>query len=474
MTSYLHVLNTYAWRWRFWIFGGLYLFFAWASAEGLHGSRSAQSLGMNALQKLGVLYFTTIAATIVLAFFALHVRRQFGSPQAHVVPRFFGPHFTVFVATSSFVWLVIPWLMTQRSLLPVLPSISCHACAAILLGMVVVWPGAMVLLVPMFFAPLLLFGRLNGINHESQVRFAEHFVGGELQWLYFVLLALAALAYAAAGWRLQRLSDLSASTSDDFSLEVKPDAYTNRAGLTFLQTWRDRATESRLLATDKGRDSFRLRWIPSATSFPELAIVTLLILALMPTAWYLFGAHDAGFFVLTVGSAIMIFAPLSAWRFRLNALAPEVVMPATRRQAIRRVVLAMGLDFVLWGIAASLVIVCGYLFQVGQRGFSYLPVVTSHLLGLWGAIVMIFGVSLATLRFRYWVPLFLGMLPGAMVLCAYLAIVFATLIFPISYARRDDARYAATASIFFAASCTAVGLLVSGYSYRRLLEADLR
>jgi hypothetical protein len=472
MTSYLHVLNTYAWRWRFWIFGGLYVYVGWLVA---HASDHPAARGRttDALAHLQMIFISTIVAFLLMAFLALHVRRQFGTPQAHVMPGFFAPHFGMFVFTSSLAWIVAPVLIAWRCGLPVLPFISGHACAAIFLGLVVIWPGAMMLLVAAFFAPA-LFAQTSSISRASQLRFAENFVSGQLGGLYFALFALAAAAYVGAAWRLRRLSDLSAATSDDFSLEIKNDAYTNRGAFKLLENLRDLATERRLAATMHAREGVGVRRIPSAASFGELALYGLIILAIAPLAWYLFGAPEAGMFVVTVGSAIMVFGPLSTWRFRLNALAPEVLKPTTRRDAIRRVVLAMGMDFLIWGAAASLVVVCGYLLMIGQRGFAYPSSVSTHLLAMWGAIVLIYGITLATMRFRYWVPLFLGLIPGTMVSCLLLALLFVQLADPGRNMRRDDWRFAIQVSARFAVCCAAIGLVLSRYSYRRLLEADLR
>ncbi|HTM53605.1 MAG TPA: hypothetical protein VL175_06225 [Pirellulales bacterium] len=470
MSSYLHVLNTYFGRWRFWIFGGFYVLMAWLTS----GINRERSPGIREWDALGFIVFSTIIASLFMAFLALHVRRQFGSPQAHVMPGFFAPHFAVFVAVSSVIWIVIPWLMAERSQWPALPFVSAHACAAILLCLIVIWPRALVLLLGMFLGPVLIFGNVGLFSRAAQIRFAQGFVEGEFGGVYFVLIALALAAYVCAAWRLRRLSDLSAATSDDFSLEIKNEAYTNRASFGILQDWRDQTTESRLAAIGPTRDSVRLRWVPSATSIPEIAILGVLIVALGLAVWYFVGESGAAVLVFTVGTAAMVFGPLSTWRFRLNALATEVMRPATRRQAFRRVVMAMALDFLIWGVAATLVVACSYLFLIGERGFFYRSAILIHLMALWGAIVLIFGVTLATLRFRYWVPLFLGLVPGIMVACLLGAVMLATLTYPVSRGRRDDVRYGTLAALNFALSCSAVGLLLSRYSYRKLLEADLQ
>lgn len=468
MSSYLHVLNTYVGRWRFWIFGGFYVLMALIIAEQDRQRRTTS------LDELGWIVFSTILASLLMAFLALHVRRQFGSAQAHVMPGFFGPHFAVFVATSSLVWIVVPWLMGARLGMPTLPFVSGHACAAILLCLFVIWPRAIVLLLGAFFGPVLLFGDVGLFSRASQTRFAEGFVTGDFGGLYFTLIAVAVVAYVVAAWRLRRLSDLSAATSDDFSLEIRNEAYTNRAGLGILQRWRDQATEFRLGAIEPAQDSILLRWIPSATSIPEIAILGVLIVALGLAVWHFTGESGAAVLVFTVGTTAMVFGPLSTWRFRLNALATEVMRPATRRQAFRCIAMAMALDFLIWGLAASLVIACSYLFLIGERGFFYRSAILIHLMALWGAIVLIFGVTLATLRYRYWVPLFLGLVPGIMAACLLGAVMLATYTYPVSRHPRDDVQYGTLAALNFALSCSAVGLVLSRYSYRKLLEADLQ
>src|SRR3954469_24275453 len=154
MNSYLHVLNTYVWRWRFWIFGGLYVWLAWGITRSIRNSTRP----LPALDRVGILIPPSlIFVAIIMAFFALHVRRQFGTPQAHLVPGFFVPHYTVFVVLTSLFWVGIPWCMAARIAEPALPLVAAHASAAIFLGLVVLWPQALSLLVGFFLVPALLF-----------------------------------------------------------------------------------------------------------------------------------------------------------------------------------------------------------------------------------------------------------------------------------------------------------------------------
>jgi hypothetical protein len=465
MNSFWHVAHTYVGRLRFWIFGGFYLFVAWrVSSLPLQVKNTHE-----AIASARAIATSVVFAMVFTALLGLHLRRQFGTPQAQVMPGFFAPHFAVAVLMTAVVWIVIPWIVAVEVSLPPPVVIGCHALAIVLLGLVVWWPRAVVLLVAAPVAMLALARPTAVATSDFPRSFLYRFLAGELHAVYFGLMALGGLAYVAIAWRLARLSDVSVATSDDFSIEPARSSYSTNPWFGQLQSWRDAAVE-RCLATTAGQEySVRARRIPGVVSWWEFVGLAAVILALMAVTWYWVGEAEAGWVVLIVGTSVMLFGPLSSWRFRLNALGTEFMRPATRQSLLRQITLAMALDFCLWAAAASLVAAGGYLMLLGQPRFNFWPMLAGHLIVLWGAAVLLFGISLATLRFRYWIPLFIAAVPVLMFVSFYLALVVAVLLHP-SRSKPDRLLYVPWLG---AAICAMFGLMLAWRTYRRWLEADL-
>ena len=171
--------------------------------------------------------------------------------------------------------------------------------------------------------------------------------------------------------------------------------------------------------------------------------------------------------MLLAGVGLMLFAPFSSWRFRLNALAMEFVLPATRGCFLRETLIAMALDFCTWTATVTAVVLCGGLAVRGQDGFDYPILLFAHVAGLWGLAVLLFGIGLATLRFRAWMPLFIAGLLGS-VFSASLVATFAA----GWYERYPSQPYVIVGT--FAAACAMIGLGLAWATYRHWLKMDLK
>ncbi len=94
MSKYGRVAQTYLYRPRFWTFAAVYLLMVYWWFSGID-----KPLWMFASANLGAL---------AGAFLALHLRRQFGTAAARVVPGFAVPHLLVGFVAGLLVWLVFP------------------------------------------------------------------------------------------------------------------------------------------------------------------------------------------------------------------------------------------------------------------------------------------------------------------------------------------------------------------------------
>ncbi len=118
--------------------------------------------------------------------------------------------------------------------------------------------------------------------------------------------------------------------------------------------------------------------------------------------------------------------------------------------------------------AATLVAACGQLFFIRQNGYDYFDVFAAQAVIMWGFAALLFGTGLATLRFRAWMPLFIGILVCSSFLALYLALAVEAL------AKRSGSKPTAYISFgVFSLSCVAIGLVLAWATYRRWLTADL-
>lgn len=459
MNKYLHVAHSYWSRPRFWIFGLLYLLVAYQAAAEVPPNPYPSNARPQII--LSVLF-----ASIVTGLLALHLRRQFATPQAHLTPDFFVPHVVVAIFASTFCWIAVPWWEASRMKVDPLIVISVHALVPVLLGAVIWWPKAIVLIPAM---PLLAMGLI--VQRRSRkTDFATQFMAGERWDAYWALIALGIAGLILAAWRLARLPDIAVATSDDFALEPPRSDLPRNQWLERLLGLRDAAIDRRLMHAVGRGALLTTRRIPSTISLAELALFSLVTVALMPMLWFFTGDVSGAWIVLILGTGLMLFAPFSSWRFRCNALAMEFTRPAARDVFLRQMIWAMALDFFVWTSAATLVAACGQLFFIGQRNFYYFGGISLQTVQMWGFAVLLFGSGLATLRFRAWMPLFIGIL-----LCSVFTAVFATAVI-VGILRYNgfsmrSSDYVATAT--FPLTCAAIGLALARATYRHWQTMDL-
>lgn len=451
MNKYLHVAHSYLRRPRFWIFGLSYLLIV------------AQTNPNNPQLQI---CSTVLFASIVMGLLALHLRRQFATPQAHLMPDFFVPHVTVAILASTAVWIAVPWWEASRMKVDPLIVISVNALTPVLLAAVVWWPKAIVLIpaVPMLAMRLVMQRR------PDQIGFVKQFMAGERWEAYWALIALGVAGLILTAWRLARLPDIAVATSDDFALEPPRSDLPANQWLERLMAWRDAAIDRRLMiATGRGA-LLATRRIPSTISLAELALLSVAIVVLMPLAWYVLGDAGGAWTVLILGTGLMLFAPFSSWRFRCNALAMEFMRPAARDVFLRQMIWAMALDFCLWTSAATLVSACGQLLFSRLSGFNYFVGFAIQTVAMWGFAVLLFGIGLATLRFRAWLPVFIGILLCSVITSAFATVLVARILRNNTFSMASS-EYVAVAA--FSLSCAAIGLALARATYRHWLTMDL-
>src|SRR6185436_3839943 len=167
-----HVAHAYWSRPRFWIFGLLYLLIV-----------SSQADPMNARPQI---VLSVLFGSIVSGLLALHLRRQFATPQAHLTPEFFVPHVVVAMLAMSLIWIWVPWWEATRMKLNPLVVISVHGLTPALLAAIVWWPKAIVLIpaVPLVAVSLVASRR------PRELGFARQFLAGERWGVCWALIAL--------------------------------------------------------------------------------------------------------------------------------------------------------------------------------------------------------------------------------------------------------------------------------------------
>jgi hypothetical protein len=449
MNKYLHVVHSYMRRPRFWIFGLCYL-----AIVGLFSLDPPEAR----------ICFSVLFACIVTGLGALHLRRQFATPQAHLMPDFFLPHFLVAVAASSLVWIVVPWWEAVQIHISPLAVISIHAMAPLVMAVVVLFPKA---IVSTPLAPILVAWML---RTRKDFPFAASFLAGNEPLVSWGLIGLAVVGYGLAAWRLSRLSDVTVATSDDFSAEApRSDLQSNR-WMERLLGLRDAAIDRRLMRAAGRGALLATRRIPGTISLAELALFSVAILVLMPLAWFAIRDAAGAWLVMTVGTGLMLFAPFSTWRFRCNALAMEFMRPAARGSFLRQILAAMALDFCLWTGVATAVVAVGYLFLISEPGFSFPHAFWAHAAIMCALSVLLFGIGVSTLRFRAWMPLFIGLLVLSVVAAGYTVYLVAELNLRW-YGNRNLSGYDVVGT--FTAVCVTIGLILTWGTHRHWRTMDL-
>ncbi len=120
----LQVARTYWHRPRFWCFGLPYLLVALVWAPRTRGV------------DISVAVLTSVlTAAMIGSFVALHLRRQFGSPAAKVIPGFATAHLLVGMAAGLLIWAGVPAVQAALVGVPWWGPVGAHAIAGIYLSL---------------------------------------------------------------------------------------------------------------------------------------------------------------------------------------------------------------------------------------------------------------------------------------------------------------------------------------------------
>jgi hypothetical protein len=396
----LHAAGTFLGRWRFWILGAVYLLVAWVMAY------DAAQPGLPHDWFL-VLFWSLMMAGLVASMAGLHLRRLLSGPQSWIVPGYAGPHLVVGAVASLAIWVAVPllqsWLCGSSPTL----GIAWHAPAGVLLALVLVWPRACLLLVAAPIAVSMLANRYPALALFFTELFKGQRPAGEAA---MILVALAAYPLAATGLLLTR--DRTAPYSDDLAVERSHEPR-NRL-VERLLALRDAAIEGQLQGPRSPIWSIG-RWrVPGAVSWLEWGLQLAAVLVAMGGVWWATGDPGAGFAVTIAAAAVMLFIPLGLWRYRCRALAAEFMRPVSRTTFVRQAMAAMLWDFAMWTALASLVGMIPYL-PLSRREPDVWRMAYYHLVGFWAIATSLYGVALATLRLRYWLPWMLGLFVASIV-----------------------------------------------------------
>lgn len=342
-------------------------------------------------------FVSACVAALLACFLALHMRRQFGTAAAKLVPGFAGPHLIVAGLVSLTVWAGVPTLQAWRFGLRIESVVAIHAIAGLLLALVVIWPRAIVLIV---LAPVSVAWIVSNVDRRP-AEWLERFASVGDPWVSVPLIALTLVAHGVAGWFLLRLTDQSAVLDDLASDAPRFEGAAGRVEAWLLDR-RDAVVTRQLSQVGTGLWAI-LRWrIPVALSWTQLALYPLTVAAiLLPT---LRSTSDPGIviLVLVATNSVFAFAPFANWRGRRHWMAAEVTRPVTRDQYFCETAVALAWDIVLWfsmmGIAAGFVV--GFLSPpVDDRTVLAVGAYLAVLLGL---AVFLFGLGLLTMRWSYW------------------------------------------------------------------------
>ena len=151
-----------------------------------------------------LMFGSTNLSALAGAFIALHLRRQFGTAAAHLVPGFATPHLVVGLAAGMLLWLVFPASLVLAGYWEP-KALAMHAIAGLLMALVVWSPRAIILLAGL---PVAL-GLLMDWSRQPDAWLAGIVAHHQLS-LTTCAVAVALAAQAAAAWSLLRLDDQSA------------------------------------------------------------------------------------------------------------------------------------------------------------------------------------------------------------------------------------------------------------------------
>ena len=394
LTSCQYIGMSYLMRWRFWFFGAWYLLVSWP---------------WNHQKNAAVVLVTGMLGGMLACYVALHLRRQFATPAAKIVPGFAGPHLLVGGLVSALIWVAVPGFSAWWIGLPVWGPIGAHAAVGLLLALVVCWRQAMLLLA---IAPLSLIATAtpNWLNPQT---LPNQFISGKLPEWSAAAIGLAVAAHLLAARQLVRLPEADSSASDDFSVE--PSDGTRALGNWDEWLLRARDAAIRRGLADAGFGWWRVqRWrVPGATSWTHIGVALTGGAALVALVGWAGDSRGAATAVVGLVSVAMVFAPVHSWHQRRGATQLEFMRPVTRGQYFGQTALAFGLDMLVWTVLAMLFAAAGFsIIHWGPFDLRFAMQLLVVLLVVAHSSLAFYSVGLATYRLRYWLPLMAGICFG--------------------------------------------------------------
>ncbi len=456
MQRYWHVAQTYLWRPRFWIFAAAYVLLV----GGLRWHR--QDLPTADLAR-GQMILSALLASIVGCFLGLHVRRQFGTAAARLVPDFAAPHLVVAALASFVLWIGIPATGMLVGQWPT-GSIALHAVGGILAGLVACWPGALFLLAALP-AWLIWASQYEPHGATRLVRLAD----GQMPIISGMLIGLAAVLQIVAANFLLRLPRRGITTSDELTFEASLTSNATSAPGQWILEVRDSAARS--LSHSKLLPSIQ-RWrVPAAVSWFSLLVPVAVVVVLSAFGGLIDNVSDWATLVTLTTSAVLLILPLGRWHSRLAALAFELLRPVTRPVFFLQILLAFAGDMLLWVTTATLISVGVFSIvpPFSDVETSRVQFLVGYLAILWSMAALVYGVAVLTIRWRFWIPTVaavgLAWFLGVSLLLAYSA----DEIFHTTGWQIDGLGF----STLFAALSAPCGLLLARTAFHRLVAADV-
>lgn len=467
MNSYWQVLRTYLWRPRFWMLAVTYVLIVWVWFWAIAWEKQLH-LGDIRAHSLAQAIASAVFASLVGCFLALHVRRQFSTAAAQIVPGYAVPHLVVAGFVSALLWLIVPVVaIVARHWSH--GAMALHAMAAILMVVVACWPRGILLLVAV---PVLLIWA-NRPLPRGQTQLLISLANGDRPWLAATLIVLAVVGQVVAVWFLLRVPRQGITTNDEFTLDSTASSQDLNPLSRWMLTARDAAAQ-RLMEARTFRSIQRWR-VPVATSPLQYLSPFMVVLIACGIGWSLGNAGEWGVFAIAVTSVVLLLVPLSPWHFRRKTMSQELLLPVTREQYFHEMTIAMAFDVVRCTAVASALIAAPFVATlvidpqaIGELRY-WLQLLT-FLSIAWSMAIFIFGVGLATFRLPFWLPIV-----ATISMVWFFGGIFLVVYVGNQLRMATQWRNVVDASIFpvFFAVTVSCGLLLTRLAYRRWVRTDV-
>jgi hypothetical protein len=451
MNSLWQVARTYLWRPRFWVLGALYL-----AIMGL----AFWSPETPAKAQIGI---SLTLSSVIVCFTALQLRRTFGNEVVQLTPRYAAPHLAIGLTASALLWLIVPAILVLIGKWPS-TALAAHAVAGIMAGAVAFWPRALIVLVALPF----LLSWASDLNPRRP--FFSRLVDGGEPFAAAMLFAVALVANAVAVLALVRLPRRGISTNDELAIDAPVNLQANNPVVAWMLSARDRAAER--LQQARVFCGVR-RWrVPVAIPAFQFCLPVVAVLAMAAVGGAFGAAADWTVLATTISVALMVVLPYAPWHQRRRAFQQEFMRPVARGAFFRQMALALGWDVLAWLCLATLLmsVVTAMLasFRSNNDGRVWYEILTTIALFysiLWSISLFLYGLALATIRFRLWL---LIIAIGGLVW--FIGLFFLTVRIALYFSIRHDL----VPIVAFVVISTAIGLLLVVLTHRRWVAADLQ